>query len=227
MIERRIFRVAHIAKETSDVMTFHLVPKDGKPFKFKAGQFVNLYLDNVFRPYSISSSPKNKKFIELTIKLIKGKLTSKLAGLEVGHEVEIAGPFGEFSFDSSDIVMIACGIGITPIMSHLREVADKKLKKKITLFYSARTKKDMIFRDELEKIQRDCPSIHVVKIITREKVEGCENKRIDFEMISRYISDPKKKHYLVCGPKELSDNVQKIFNAIKVPLENVKIECWG
>jgi len=224
MIKRRIFRIAHIAKETPNIWTFHLVPKDGKPFGFKAGQFVNLYLDGIFRSYSISSSPKHKDFIELTIKMVKGRMTSKLEKAEVGHEVGILGPLGEFSSDSNDIVMIACGIGVTPMMSHLR-CLDKK--KKIVLFYSARTKKDQIFRKELDKIQRDCPQLKIIYIITREKAEGCENKRIDFEMIQRHISNPEKKYYLVCGPRDLAANIQEILKKSKVSAENVKIECWG
>jgi len=120
MIERRVFRIAHIVKENSDVMTFRLVPKDGKPFRFKAGQFVNLHLGGISRPYSISSSPKHEDFIELTVKMVKGELTSKLEKAAVGDEVELSGPLGNFAFDAKDIVMLACGIGITPMMSHLR-----------------------------------------------------------------------------------------------------------
>jgi len=113
------------------------------------------------------------------------------------------------------------------MMSHLREIADKKLKKKVTLFYSARTRKNMIFGEELEKMQRDNPLVRIVKIITREKVKGCENKRIDFEMVLRYISNPAEKKYLICGPRDLAANIQEIFKKFKVPAENIKVECWG
>lgn len=228
MIEKRTFRICNIVSETADVKTFRLIPVDKKPFKFKAGQFVNVFLDDVCRPYSISSSPKNPDVIELTIKLVNGKMTSKIAKLKEDDEVQIAGPFGDFSFDS-DVVMIACGIGLPPMMSHIREILDKKLRKNVVLFYSARTKNDMLFRDVLDKIQGDCPSVKVVYIITREKPQGltCENRRFDLEMLKKYVSNPEKKHYLVCGPIELGKDVAEILQKLKVPAENIKKECWG
>jgi len=150
-------------------------------------------------------------------------MTSKLDKLKEVDEVRIAGPFGDFSFDS-DNVMIACGIGITPMMAHLR-CADKK---KITLFYSSRTVKDMIFKKELEKIQKDCPGLKIVNIITREKsADACENRRFDLEMLKKYVENPAEMKYLVCGPIELGKNTAEILQKLKVPAENIKKECWG
>ena len=227
MTGKRIFTLGKTISETADVKTFHLIPADNKRFKFKAGQFVNLFLDDICRPYSISSSPANENFVELTIKMIKGKMTSKLETLKAGDKVEIAGPFGDFSFDSQELVMISCGIGIPPMMSQLREIFDKRLKKKITLFYSSRTRRDMLFRDELDRIQRDCPQLKIIYIITRENIKGCECRRFDLEMLKKYVENPAGKKYLVCGPAELRKNVSEIFGKLKIPAENLKIECWG
>lgn len=228
MTEKRIFKIVEIAKETPDVWTFHLIPKDGEKFEFKLGQFVNLHLDSAFRPYSVASCPKRER-IDLTVKMVKGKLTSKLENLKVGNEVEISGPFGNFAFDdASELVMIACGIGITPMISHLREIADKKLNKKVILFYSEKTGKDILFGNELNTIQRDNPSVRIIYVITREKsADACECRRIDSAMIAKYVENPSAKKYLVCGPSDLAGNISEILDKLGVPRENIKIECWG
>jgi len=85
----------------------------------------------------------------------------------------------------------------------------------------------VVFRDELDKIQRDCPSVKVIYIITREKADGCECRRFDSKMLQKYIPDSSSKYFLICGPKELAANTKEILNKFNVPADNVKIECWG
>ncbi|MFH0868707.1 MAG: FAD-binding oxidoreductase [archaeon] len=226
MTDRKVFGVMEVINEAPDVKTFRFKPRDFK-FDFKPGQFVNLHMPDVVRAYSISSSPSSY-YIDLTIKMIKGKLTSQLEHLRVGDEVIISGPYGNFAHDSDDIVMIACGIGVTPMMSHLREIADKKLGKKITLLYSAKTEKDMIFEKELNAIQRDIPSVSVVYTITREaSAKAQEQKRIDAEMIKKYVENPETKHYLVCGPADVSETILAALAKLGVPTDNIKKEFWG
>ena len=160
--------------------------------------------------------------------LISGMISRKLQ-LKVGDEVVISGPYGNFTYDSDDIVMLAGGSGITPMMSHIRRNAETKAGKYITLFYSARTEKDMVFRKEIDAIQRVNPNIKFVPIITREKPEGfaCETKRIDLEMVRRYLKEPEKKCYLVCGPADFAGNVANILGELKIPGQNIKKEFWG
>jgi len=227
MPDKKIFGVMEVITEAPDVKTFRFKPRDFK-FDFKPGQFVNLYMSGVVRAYSISSSPSSY-YIDLTVKMIRGKLTGQLEKLKVGDEVVISGPYGNFTYDSDDIVMLAGGSGITPMMSHIRRNAETKAGKYITLFYSARTEKDMVFRKEIDAIQRANPNIKFVPIITREKPEGfaCETKRIDLEMVRRYLKEPEKKCYLVCGPADFAGNVANILGELKIPGQNIKKEFWG
>jgi ferredoxin-NADP reductase len=233
-------RVSKIFQETPDVKTFRLMnPLGGVlPFTYLPGQFLTVTVlmdaNPVKRSYTIASSPTQHDFVELTIKLkdhgeVSGFLHTQT---KEGDLLELSGPSGSFTFTGREckcILLIGAGVGITPLMSVLRYLTDRSWPGDIYLVYGARTSQDIIFREELEYLQRRHPNLHVV--ITLSKPEGTDWKgptgRISKELISQSVPDLASRYVHICGPVPLMEGVKKSLTELGVPKERVKTEAFG
>lgn len=213
-------KILKIKRETHDVKSFTL---EKNRASFVAGQYCIVSISKEKRPFTYSSSPL-AKHIKLTIKKV-GKITSLIHQLKQGDSLIIKGPFGEaLNFDEKikeDIVLIAGGSGITPFKSIIDYAHDKKLKNKITLLYSNRTQKDIIFKKELDSAKH----IKVVHTLTKEKWKQ-ETGRIGKDMILRHIREPLQKLYYVCGPPQMNEAVKTALKEIGIANSRIRIEGW-
>ncbi len=225
--------ISKIRDETHDVKTFRVkAPKD---FSFIPGQFCligicdSIDCKGLYKPFTFSNSPTDKEFIELTVKEM-GKFTKELFTLKIGDKLIIRGPKGEkLNFDENvkeDVVFLAGGSGITPFLSALRYAHTKKLPNEIHLFFSNRTKKDVICLDELNSISGD--QIKIINTLTNEEPEGWDGEHgyVDESMIRRYIKDPVSKLWYICGPPGMTEAMRKLLKGIGVKEENIRIEPW-
>ena len=234
------FKVIQKTNQASDVVTLRLEPIDPFNLDFLPGQFVNLYIQRegetlLARPYSIASSPTNKKYLELTIKIIEGgRFTPRVASLKEGDVVKVGGPFGKFFFldekKMKDMVLIGGGCGITPFISIIRYVADRKLDMNVTYFYSARTMDSILYKDELEAIAKKNPNIKVIFTCTRETSPAWkgEKGRINSDMIKKYtdVSNPEK-YYLLCGPPEMIKTLVESLKGLGIKEDKILHESWS
>jgi len=234
------FKVKEKIYQTSDIVTLKLVPIDGFIFDFKPGQFVNLYIQKenqqlLARPYSIASSPLNKEYLELTIRIIEGgRFTPRVAELKVGDEVKIGGPFGKFFYLDEEkmkkLVLIGGGCGITPFISMIRYVVDKNLDVQITYLYSARTMDSILYKEELERYANQNKNIKIIFTCTRESsdVWKGERGRINIEMIKKYVDlNDKDNYFMLCGPPAMiSDLVAALKNA-GIEENRILHESWS
>src|SRR6516165_312520 len=128
-------RVAKIFQDTPEVRTFRLVMPSGSklPFDFLPGQYLVLKPEidghKVGRSYTIASSPTRNGYCELTIKREERGLVSRYLHdmLREGAVLNISAPAGRFTFTGAEderIVMIAGGVGITPLMAKIRYLTD-------------------------------------------------------------------------------------------------------
>src|SRR5450432_1200587 len=155
--ERRFWtgelRVLRVTDETPDVRTFRL-GLDGAarlPFAHKPGQYLNMALtiagERVNRSYTIASSPTQTSYCELTIKrTVAGRASGHLhAALHEGATVKISAPAGRFVFTGAEadgVVLLAGGVGITPLMAIVRYLTDTGWPGAIHLVFAVRTKRD-------------------------------------------------------------------------------------
>jgi ferredoxin-NADP reductase len=146
--------VVAVFDETPDVRTFRMARPEG--FEFKAGQFLTIRVradgKEHVRCYSISSPPDARGHLEITVKRI-GLVSGALhATVRPGSMLSVRPPGGAFVYPTGEdrpLVLIAGGVGITPLMSMLRHAIDAEPWRPVTLFYSVRTVEDIAFRDEL------------------------------------------------------------------------------
>jgi glycine betaine catabolism B len=240
-------KIIEISDETHDVKTFRI--KLETKIQFIAGQYCLLSIgtdETVKKPFTFSNCPHEKglednqgnstndtesdKIIDLTIKKT-GEFTSRVFGLSMGDTVLIEGPFGKtLNFDNSvkeDIVFVAGGSGITPFISAIKYAIKNRMKNDITLLFSNRTSNDIIYKKELEEINKE-KNISVVHILSSDAPEiwDGEKGRINKEMILRHVNNPEKKIWYACGPPGMMHAIKEILKELRVSPEKIRIEKW-
>jgi len=142
-----------------------------------------------------------------------------------GLTVEARGPFGRFHLDENTqtrIVLFAAGSGITPMISMLRYIDDLSLHTDTTLFYSVRTRADIIFALELETLEERLFNVHCVVALTQPD-DGWHGPtgRINRELITKHLNDPADRTFFLCGPQPFMEHVRGILLALGVPADKI------
>jgi predicted ferric reductase len=249
LMRRRPYRVAEVRSERGASTTLVLEPVGHDGMRFAPGQFAWLTIaDSPFaveeHPFSFSSSASRPGRPEMTIKDL-GDFTSRVPATEVGRRAYLEGPHGAFTIDRYDgpgYVFIGGGVGITPIMSMLRTLADRGDTRHHELVYQARTEDDLTFREEIDALAAGetgsgaaspaaatAPGhldLEVVYVLTRPP-EGWtgERGRVTTELLRRHVVDDWPAHtYFVCGPQAMMDAVERELLAGGVPLHRIYTE---
>jgi ferredoxin-NADP reductase/DMSO/TMAO reductase YedYZ heme-binding membrane subunit len=241
-------RVVGMFRETAEVRTFRLAAADGGPipFAYQAGQFLNLTVEidgkRVGRSYTIASPPTREAYIELTIKREeKGQVSRFLHDMMMtGHTVSVSAPAGRFFFDPSknskalgngpetSVLLLAGGVGITPVMSILRDLTDRCWLGKIDLVFSVRTPADIIFADELRLLSARHPNLHVHLTCTRDIPADWpgERGRITADLLRKLVPDLVTRPAFICGPDAMAQAArQELINA-GVPADRITLESF-
>ena len=230
--------ITDIKEETKDVKTFTLTAdKDSDTphlAPFKAGQYITIHvtIDDapVTRAYSLSSAPSlvNKDIYKITIKRVENGLVSNymLDNMKVGDKLDVSKPAGDFGYnsikDEENVIAIAGGSGITPFMSLAHAILEGTYNCNLTVFYSVRKYDDIIFKREIEEINKKKRNVQFVITLTREEKEGYLNGHLTKEMLEPYIKEFNT--ILMCGPKELYRSMNEILNEFNIPRKSVHYE---
>lgn len=148
------------------------------PINWKAGQhgifsFKNAKLDGRnSRLFSVASC-SDEKIITIATNIGENpsEFKTKLKSMEIGDSISLRGPFGGFFISdyTKDIALIAGGIGITPMRSILKGLEYKNVTGKVTLFYID-SKKEYVFKDELDQIENNSSNISILYLADRKKL---------------------------------------------------------
>ncbi len=233
-------QVGSIITETPTVKTFRLRPagKSSLPFTFVPGQFLNVAFSiggaRMNRSYSISSSPTQRDYVDLTIRREPRGAVSRHINdlLAVGDEIETGGPVGRFTFagtEADSIVLIAGGVGITPMLSISRYLTEVAWPGEIFLIYTCRTPADFIFRSELAALQRVNAKLHVT--VTMSRPEGTKwegpRGRLTKELLTETVPNLPSRRVHLCGPPTMMDSAKVLLAELGVPPDQVKTEAFG
>jgi ferredoxin-NADP reductase len=231
-----ILRLASITAQTSDSKTLRfIVPKDRK-VTARPGQFLTFSFlfdgRRVVRSYSICSSPARSGYVEITTKRVSQGCVSLFLNdrASVGMTVEANGPFGQFCFDESkhrNVVLIAAGSGITPMMAMLRYMDDLCVETTVTLVYCVRTSGDIIFKSELEQLQsRQRLQYHVMLSNPHAEWSGPRG-HINREFIVETIKDLTSSDFFLCGPAPFMEASRAILAGLGVKPNRIMQESFG
>jgi predicted ferric reductase len=233
LMTKKPYLVAEIRQERGNVWTLVLRPMGHEGFKFQPGQFawVTLNLKPFSlqaHPFSLSSNGEQSEQVEFGIKAL-GDFTSRIKDCQPGTKAYLDGPYGVFTTDryedSAGFVLIAGGIGITPMMSILLTEAERGDARPYLLIYSSKTWEDITYREKLEalKTRLDLTIVYVL----REPFDGWEGERgyVDRDLLDRYL--PKRRgtrHYFICAAPQMMHQVEQSLHELDVPVVNVHQE---
>ena len=227
--EHMTFRVVDIREASPTSRIFRFESADGHIPVFQSGQYVNFRLkigDSVLsRPYTISSAPYEARgehpFFEITVRRNVPYLVPDylFENVKVGDELQGALPFGFFYWeplrDSKEIVALAGGSGITPFHSMAKEIMSGKMKGcKLTILYGSVKANDIVLKDELDAIEKACPDVKVVHVLSDEAGWEGEKGFITKEIIEKY-STPDCT-YMFCGPLAMFRFVKKALDEMGI-----------
>ncbi len=213
--------VEDIIQRTYNVKSFRFRrPPD---LDYKPGQFLFITIksggEEMQKHFTISSSP-TEGYLEFTKKLTGHPFSNALDRLEVGDWAFIRTPFGSFTFEGEHprVAMLSGGIGITPLRSMCRYATDKRLDTSIVLIYGNRTEEDIVFRDELDAMQRENQNLRVIHTLSSpgESWKGYRG-RIERELVEREIPDYLERVFYICGPPRLVEAMRDIAQELGVP----------
>jgi predicted ferric reductase len=233
---RRPYRVAEVRPERGDTWTLAMQPVGHPGFRFRPGQFGWLTLwSGPFRitghPFSFSSSaeaPDGR--VEMTIRTL-GDFTSRIRTVAVGQRVYLDGPYGAFTVSpmpSDMLVMIAGGVGITPMVSILRTLADRGDRRPMVLLYGSKSWDSITFREELESLAARL-ALTVVHVLA-DPPDGWTGERgfIDAEAFKRHLPPPFAAHeYFICGPDVMMNAIETALAGLGVPLSKYHSERYS
>jgi predicted ferric reductase len=221
--------VAEVVQETRDTWSLYF---EGKDMDYKPGQFMSVQLIRGGKvsephPFTISSSPTWGR-LSITVKSV-GDFTSTIGDTETSDHAYVDAPYGVFSFlkhDARELLFIAGGIGITPFMSMLRYIHDKRLERDVVLMWANKTEQDIAFKGELEKMA-EMSSLNVVHVLSRQPNWPGEKGRIDAEKLKKYTSHLKEPQCFICGPPPMLAAIIRTLRELGIPKNRIHYEYYS
>lgn len=235
---RKAYLVERVIPERGNAWTVVLRPDNHKGFRFQPGQFawitawVSPFKDHE-HPFSFSSSAEDQTQLTFTIKEL-GDFTKRVKNLSQGQRVYVDGPFGAFSVErhlhAQEFVFIAGGIGITPIMSMLRTLADRRDKRSLTLIYANKTLETATFLEEIDELVKKL-NIKIVHVL-ESPPEGWQGEKgfVNADILKRNLpakSNRNEMEIFLCGPGPMMDAVEKTLVQLEIPMGDFHSERFN
>jgi ferredoxin-NADP reductase len=187
----------------------------------------------VFRSYSICSSPTQTGYVEIIPKRVPNGYVSVFLNDRAlpGLTVKARGPYGQFCFDETKyqrVVLIAAGSGITPVMSMLRYIDDLCISVDVTLIYCVRTQADVFFKTELTDLQNRLKTFRYVQVLSQPDPDwrGLSG-RLTRELMEREIANLASSTFFLCGPSPFMDHTRQLLESLSVDGSMILQESFG
>jgi predicted ferric reductase len=237
LLKRAPYRVVSVTREAPRVWTVTLEPPAGMPLRYAPGQFQFLRphggaLPDEEHPFSIASSPSLEGFLSLTIKE-SGDFTAAIGRIKPGDQATVHGPFGRFSHvfhpDADDLVFVAAGVGITPLISMLRYMRDRQEARRVLLVYANRGAADIVFRSELESIQSGgFPTLRTVHVLSQPPADwDGPTGRLDTESLRRLCGGFSGKTFFICCPPGMASGLIRGLKVAGVSPWRIHADYFG
>ena len=213
--------------------TTHAV-QAGKPesFGYRPTQFTFLQLLTEWgvdvRPMSLATSP-TRPHLEYAVRLSDSPYKRAFAALRPGDQVAVFGPIGDFVLqETRPAILVAGGIGVTPLKGMAEYAADRALSIPIRLLYSNRSEDEIAYRDELAALERQNPHFRVLHTLTGAAGPGWQGAtgRIDRSLLreaARGFADPL---YYISGTPRLVMGTLQLLRDEGIPLSSIEVEAF-
>ncbi|WP_277184591.1 pyridoxamine 5'-phosphate oxidase family protein [Caballeronia sp. BR00000012568055] len=241
----REFRVSKIVDESDVIRSFHLEPMDDAGIvPHAAGQHLPIRVTlpgsekPLVRTYTISVAPSDGAY-RISVKR-EGRVSSYLHdSVHVGDVIEARAPAGDFTIDALErrpAVLLAAGVGITPMLAMLRHIVFEGLRKRRVrqtwLIVSARTLSNRAFTQEIDEIvARAGGAVHVIRVLSDPygavfKQDYEVSGRIDMDLLTSFLPFNDYDFYL-CGPGAFMQSIYDGLRALNIADARVHAEAFG
>ena len=249
----RKFKVTSKEKETSDITSFYLAPHDGKELpEFLPGQFLTFQIPvptqphPVIRCYSLSDSPFHPERYRVSIKRVPAPRNEPTAPpglvsnyfhdfLNENDIVDVKAPSGHFHLSMTKkfpVVLLAGGVGITPLLSMLNAITEMGSQREVWFFLGVRNKKDHVMKEHLEMVARENEYVHLrvfysapgeTDVLDEDyHVKG----RVNVENLKTILPSSNFDYY-ICAPPPMVKDLRKDLAEWGVPEKNIHFEAFG
>ena len=208
--------VKKLTKVTDDIYILNLKINSEEEFKFKAGQYAELYFDQCKEKHFSMANPPSTNELEFHIKTLDGGEVSDYVKntLEVGETIKVKGPFGNAYLRDSHkgpIIAVAGGTGLAPILSIIQSSLDIKMKQPIQVYYGAKSEKDLYFVEKFEEMIQNNKNLSFFPVV----MEPSKRKELRSGLVTDVVIENIKnfdgyKAYLA-GPPKMVETAEKIL----------------
>ena len=229
--------VSEITPNGNEAKTFRLTSENGYLPPFLAGQFINLFVETdgvrTSRPYSLSSSPLQRGYYEITVARTADGFVSAylLDKVKPGDRFEANGPAGHFYinpvFHKKKSVFIAGGSGITPFVSMIRDILESGKNRDIILLYGCRKENAALFYEELKEKALAHPNFRFELIVSEDESFKGRKGLIDAEIIRETVQTTDAADFYICGPQVMYDFCEKELAALNTDKKRIHREVFG
>ena len=233
-------RIAGIRDLTHDIKEINIELIEPKEIEYTAGQFIQLQIpeyelteEPVYRAYSMSSNPSDKKHVQLEIRLVPNGIATTYVHkyMKEKDRISFNGPYGEFYLRDTDrdIVCIAGGSGMAPIKSIITDMAEKGINRKVNYFFGARTAKDLFLLNEMEELEERLPSFKFIPALSAPAPEDNWKGETGLitDVVDRHLSTGENVEAYLCGSPGMIDACVKVLTANGVPEELIYYDKFG
>jgi len=228
----RGFRIRVVSSRLLTPTTHAILLEKPQAFTFRPTQFTFLQLTTAegmdARPMSLATSP-TRPHLEYAVRVSDSAYKRAFAALQPGDEVRVFGPIGDFVLhETRPAVLLAGGIGITPLKGMAEYAADKTLPIPIRLVYSNRSEDEIVYRDELDALEQQNPRFRALYTLTRTADKGWRGPtgRIDRALLdeaARGLADPI---YYVSGTPSMVVGTLRLLQGLGVPDDDIEVEAF-
>lgn len=230
-----------------DYKNFEVEPKFREDWdKFNLWQYKSICADKVERAYSMANYPDELGIIMLNVRIASppprmpnvpaGKMSSYIFNLKPGDKVTIAGPFGEFfaRHTEKEMVFIGGGAGMAPMRSHiLDQLLRIKTKRKISFWYGARSRREMFYVDDFNRLAADNPNFTWHVALSEPQPDDHWTGHTGFihnVLFENYLKKhkaPEDCEYYMCGPPVMNAAVIKMLLDLGVERKDIMLDDFG
>lgn len=234
----RTSRVTQIIQETPNTRRFLMEINEPGAFDFEPGQFVTLDLPIHDKPahrrrsYSIASWPDGTNRFELVIVLLKDGLGTEYLfnDIQEGSEIVFRGPLGKFTLPEvldKDLFLICTGTGIAPFRSMVNHIKNKHIPhKEVHLLFGTRKKEDLLYYDELKKLETELPGFHFRPALSREDWAGTTQGYVHC-LYEENCAQKQPAYFYLCGWKNMVNEAKERITAMGYDRKSIHQELYG
>lgn len=223
-------KVVRKEKLASNVVELEVFLLHGFNLSYQAGQYIQFLFDGTFRSYSMVNAPvQNNIRLVFVIELVEDGLAAAFINrLNVGDQFAIRGPYGNFVVGDTNqnLLFVATGVGIAPIMSQITDVLNKKAQNELMLLFGLRNEDNIFYHDILKALELQYSNLTFVPILSKPAGgwQGMRGRVTD--ILQAKPGQWSSSLAFVCGNQDMVTSVRSLLIEQGMPAENFHQEIF-